>query len=117
MKKKENEIKPIEVPEKVKLQLDNFVLRLQKDFEQKERERAEQRLAIAENSKNFESLLTIITIISQALIVLFSFIFGKIAKIKNFTDDESLQYCSIIVVVLFALIIIEILFYKFGRRK
>lgn len=44
MERNENEINPIEVPEKVKLQLDNFVLRLQKDFEQKERERAEQRL-------------------------------------------------------------------------
>lgn len=53
MQKKENEIKPIEVPEKVKLQLDNFVLKIKNEYEQKERERAEQRLAIAEDTKFF----------------------------------------------------------------
>lgn len=117
MQKKENEIKPIEVPEKVKLQLDNFVLKIKNEYEQKERERAEQRLAIAEDTKFFESMQTIITIIGQALIVTLAFIAAKVAEMEKFTEKTSIKYCTIIAIVLIVAIVFEILFYKFRRRK
>lgn len=116
MERNENEINPIEVPEKVKLQLDNFVLRLQKDFEQKERERAEQRLAIAEENKFFQISLSLATLAVQGMIVTLSFISAKLSKIMNLTDNENINYCLIITLVLTVVVILDVIIYKILRR-
>lgn len=116
MEKKENEIKPIEVPEKVKLQLDNFVLKIKNEYEQKERERAEQRLAIAEENKFFQISLSLATLAVQGMIVTLSFISAKLSKIMNLTDNENINYCLIITLVLTVVVILDVIIYKILRR-
>lgn len=116
MQKKENEIKPIEVPEKVKLQLDNFVLKIKNEYEQKERERAEQRLAIAEENKFFQISLSLATLAVQGMIVTLSFISAKLSKIMNLTDNENINYCLIITLVLTVVVILDVIIYKILRR-
>ena len=116
MQKKENEINPIEVPEKVKLQLDNFVLKIKNEYEQKERERSEQRLAIAEENKFFQISLSLATLAVQGMIVTLSFISAKLSKIMNLTDNENINYCLIITLVLTVVVILDVIIYKILRR-
>lgn len=113
MQKKENEIKPIEVPEKVKLQLDNFVLKIKNEYEQKERERAEQRLAIAEENKIYQNFLTFVTLAGQAVLVGCSFILACLAEILELEPDSRAWICFIIVIAIIVAVVIE---YKIRRK-
>lgn len=113
MKKKENEINPVEVSEKVKLQLDNFVLKLQNEYEQKERERAEQRLAIAEENKIHQNFLTFVTLAGQAVLVGCSFILARLAEILELEPVSRAWICFIIVIAIIVAIVIE---YKIRRK-